>query len=208
MFVGSRFCAHCGAEATRSSLQDDTPLPCPRCNESLQPLLLGATTVRECAACGGLWVDPQTLQHLCDEREAHAAVVSALAARIPTNAGSQETVRYVPCPRCKKLMNRVNFSKSSGVILDVCKADGVWLDRGEMQRVVGFVEAGGLTIARERQRERLVEEQRRLTALEARGAPVATELSVGAVGSWRNRPSPNASLEQLLADALGIFVRH
>jgi len=208
MFVGSRFCAHCGAEAIRSALHDDTPLPCPRCSESLQPLMLGTTSVRECALCGGLWVDPQTLQHLCDEREAHAAVVSTLAARVPTNAAAPETVRYIPCPRCKKLMNRVNFSKSSGVILDVCKGDGVWLDRGELQRVVGFVEAGGLTIARERQRERLVEEQRRLTAMEARGAPVVTELSTGASGSWRFSTSPNASLEQLLADALGIFVRH
>jgi Zn-finger nucleic acid-binding protein len=208
MFAGSRFCARCGAEATRDVLEDETPLPCPRCKEPLQALKLGATSARECSACGGLWVDPQALQKLCDVREEHAGVVSALAARVPTNTAPPDTVHYVPCPRCRKLMNRVNFSKSSGVIMDVCKTDGVWLDRGELQRVVGFVEAGGLTVARERERERLVDEQRRITALEARRAAVSADVNVYTTSSWKSDSSPNTPMEQLLRDALGMFVRH
>ena len=50
-------------------------------------------------------------------------------------------------------MNRVNFARSSGVILDICKADGVWFDREELRRVVEFVRAGGLEISRERDRK-------------------------------------------------------
>ena len=208
MFVGSRFCAHCGAEASREVLEDETPLPCPRCKEPLQSLMLGPTSVHECAACGGVWVDPQTLQRLCDVREAHAAVVSVLAARVPTNGTSPDTVRYIPCPRCQKLMNRVNFAKSSGVIVDVCKTDGVWLDRGELQRVVGFVEAGGLSVAREREKDRLVEEQRRLTVLEGSHAPMAASFSARDAVGWDRPSSPGTSIEQLLLDALGMFVGH
>jgi Zn-finger nucleic acid-binding protein len=206
MFAGSRFCARCGAEATREAVDDATPLKCPRCGGSLQSLRLGQTPVRECSDCGGLWVDPATLQQLCDAREDHAAMLSALATREPSKPGAPETVRYIPCPRCAKLMNRVNFARSSGVVLDVCKTHGVWLDRGELQRVVGFVEHGGLSAARERERAQLEDERRRLEAaksgLAASGAGVAG-LSISFTTHVTSR---NSSVELLLRDALGLFI--
>jgi len=207
MFAGSRFCARCGAEATRESVEDATPLNCPRCAEQLQALRLGATTVRECAACGGLWVDPDALQKLCDAREEHAGVVSALEARVPANAAPPDTVRYIPCPRCAKLMNRVNFAHSSGVVMDVCKKDGVWLDRGELQRVVGFVEHGGLAAAREHEREQLADERRRLDAAKAASATTVTDLRGLAISSSLRTSSPGSPVEQLLFDALGLFLK-
>jgi Zn-finger nucleic acid-binding protein len=203
MFAGSRFCARCGAEATRDLLEDATPLACPRCSEPLQALRLGATTVRECAAGGGLWVDPSTLQKLSDAREEHAGVTSALAAHAPTSATPPDTVRYIPCPQCAKLMNRVNFARSSGVVMDVCKAHGVWLDRGELQRVVGFVEQGGLSAARER--EQLVEERRRLDAAKGAGAAPATEFRGATVTFSSRRSKPDSPIDQVLRDALGLF---
>jgi Zn-finger nucleic acid-binding protein len=207
MFAGSRFCARCGAEATRESVEDATPLNCPRCAEPLQALRLGATTVRECAACGGLWVDPDSLQKLCDAREEHAGVVSALEARVPAKAAPPDTVRYIPCPRCAKLMNRVNFAHSSGVVMDVCKKDGVWLDRGELQRVVGFVEHGGLAAARDHEREQLADERRRLDAAKAANVTTVTDLRGLAISSSL-RASPSGSpVEKLLFDALGLFLK-
>ncbi len=206
MFVGSRFCARCGAEATRDQLEDATPLACPRCSEPLQALRLGATTVRECAACGGLWVDPATLQQLSDAREEHAGVTSALAAHVPTSAAAPDTVRYIPCPQCAKLMNRVNFARSSGVVMDVCKAHGVWLDRGELQRVVGFVEHGGLSAARERERQELVEERRRLDAAKAASGTAATGFAGVTISSTRRISTSDTTVDQLLRDALGLFI--
>jgi Zn-finger nucleic acid-binding protein len=64
-------------------------------------------------------------------------------------------------------MNRTNFAKSSGVVLDVCKNHGVWLDRGELQRVLQFVDRGGLAPARAREQQQLVEERRRLESLKS-----------------------------------------
>ena len=57
-------------------------------------------------------------------------------------------------------MNRVNFGKVSGVIVDVCKAHGTWFDPGELTRVVAFAAAGGLerTRAREKLERRDVRE--------------------------------------------------
>lgn len=211
MFQGSRFCARCGAEATRELFEDAQPLSCPRCKDSMEHIRLGKTTLRSCPGCGGLWLDPASLQRLCDAREERASVVSVLAARVPTTSQAPDVVRYVPCPSCTKLMNRVNFAHSSGVIVDVCKADGVWLDRGELQRVLGFVDAGGLTVARDRERERLVEEQRRLAALQS-GPQGATNLEHLVFPSRSNGWSKaddvmGNSMERLLIDALGLVFK-
>lgn len=207
MFAGSRFCARCGAEATREVVDGAASLKCPRCSELLQALRLGATSVQECAACGGLWMDPATLQKLSDAREEHAGVVSALAARVPVNAVASDTVRYIPCPRCAKLMNRVNFARSSGVVMDVCKNDGVWLDRGELQRVVSFVESGGLAAAREHQREQLVDERRRLEISKAASATTLADYQGFTLSASARTSSYNTSVEQLLFDALGLFLK-
>ena len=78
------------------------------------------------------------------------------------SAVAVQTVRYVPCPTCAKLMNRVNFGKQSGIILDCCAAHGTWFDADELRRVVEFVRDGGLDRARTHERLRLAEERRLL----------------------------------------------
>ena len=206
MFAGSRFCARCGAEARREVLDEATPLACPRCREQMQALRLGSTTARECAACGGLWLDPDSLQALSDGREERAGVVSALAARVPSATTPPDIVRYVPCPVCNRLMNRKNFAQSSGVVLDVCAKHGVWLDRGELERVLGFVAGGGLARARARERERLIEEQRRLVALQSAAHSGMSGVSGQgrAFGSDVDRTPP--SFDLVVFDLLGAIL--
>ena len=207
MFAGSRFCASCGAEVVRERVEEEKPLKCPRCREDMQALQLGGTFAHECAQCGGLWLDPDSLQQLANAREEITGVVSVLSARVPRSTSPPDVVRYVPCPRCEKLMNRSNFARSSGVVLDVCKAHGVWLDRGELQRVLGFIESGGLTVARERERQELIEEQRRLAAMRDRpqqmgGSPFA--MTPGMSARLNNSSAtPNTLFDQLFRDALG-----
>lgn len=187
MFVGSRFCNHCGAENQRELVEDDVELHCPRCQQSLQGLKLGSTAASECGACGGIWLVPDTLQRLVTAKEEGAAVVSALAARIPTATVPPNAVTYIPCPRCRKLMNRTNFGHASGIILDICKTDGLWLDRGELQAVLNFVESGGLTVARERGKEMEKAEEKRsaIVAMEvARLRVSGGGYESGAARSW------------------------
>lgn len=174
-FVGSRFCNHCGAEVQRELVADDVELHCPRCPTSLQGLKLGSTVVSECSTCGGIWLVPDTLQRLVTAKEEGTAVVNALSTRIPTGVVSPSVVTYIPCPRCRKLMNRTNFGHASGIVLDVCKTDGLWLDRGELQAVLAFVEKGGLNVTREREKEMLKTEEQR----NARVAAEVAQLRMG-----------------------------
>jgi Zn-finger nucleic acid-binding protein len=40
-------------------------------------------------------------------------------------------------------MNRINFGSQSGVVVDKCKQDGVWLDGGELKQLMEWMKAGG-----------------------------------------------------------------
>jgi hypothetical protein len=59
-------------------------------------------------------------------------------------------------------MNRSNFARVSGVVLDVCRAHGAWFDRGELGAIRRFLRSGGLQ--RYDRRRRLDAELRRRPA--------------------------------------------
>lgn len=154
IFLGAKFCQHCGAKADSAAAAVHAPKPCPHCRGDLNAIALGATSVHECPRCEGLWVEVETFNTICADREQQADVIvhTHPPAAAPGDF-SLADVRYVPCCECATLMNRVNFAHASGVILDICKPHGVWCDRDELRRIVEFIRAGGLAAARVRDRE-------------------------------------------------------
>lgn len=137
---------------------------CPRGCGALDPVSLGGVPFDACPGCAGSWIDVIPFEQLCASAEQQAAVL-AVAGGGGAGAGAPaevERVRYSPCPHCTKIMNRVNFARSSGIVLDICRAHGVWLDADELRRVLEFLRAGGLRQAREREKQALDEELRLL----------------------------------------------
>jgi Zn-finger nucleic acid-binding protein len=59
-------------------------------------------------------------------------------------------------------MNRINFARCSGVIVDVCKGHGTWFDRDELSHIVEFIRQGGLEASRNKEKAAIEEERRRL----------------------------------------------
>jgi Zn-finger nucleic acid-binding protein len=170
MFAGAKFCSHCGAKGTRSEVGGGEPRLCPRCQFALKSVTIGPTDLLECSRCEGIWVDAETLQQICADREKQALASSASTLDQPLEI--EKTIRYVPCPVCHELMNRVQFAQCSHVIVDVCKAHGTWFDKHELQRAVQFIRAGGLDKARAQQLEQLKEERRRLVVSRLYGGTI------------------------------------
>jgi Zn-finger nucleic acid-binding protein len=67
------------------------------------------------------------------------------APRVKGGNPFHQQVRYRKCPECDGFMNRRNYQKSSGVIIDVCRAHGTWLDADELEQIAGFILSGGRT---------------------------------------------------------------
>jgi Zn-finger nucleic acid-binding protein len=127
---------------------------------------IGDTDLLECEACDGTWIEAAEFERLCADRERQAGMLNHEAPR-PARAAPAppQPIQYRPCPRCNKLMNRLNFGRLSGTVVDVCKGHGTFLDRGELHQVVRFILDGGFDRVRRVEREELIEEQKRLMEL-------------------------------------------
>jgi Zn-finger nucleic acid-binding protein len=164
MFDGSAYCPQCGAPRARQESTDASGT-CPGCRGELHKVDVGKTALLECATCDGAWMDAKAFEALCADGEAQAAVLHRYAGRgeTPTIA-----VKYRRCLRCGKMMNRVNFGRLSGTVVDVCRGHGTYLDAGELHHIVTFIRGGGMERARQHQLDELRQEQQKLQALEWR----------------------------------------
>jgi Zn-finger nucleic acid-binding protein len=163
----------------------------------MDPVTIGTTAVRECFKCGGLWLDVASFEYICANREQQSAVLGG-AFPAPTHpaADAANKVRYVPCPECSQLMNRINFARCSGVIVDVCKGHGTWFDRDELSRIVEFIRGGGLEAARNKEKAQLEEARRELEA--ERRRPTGTHASFMGFDDEDHRLTGIASARGLL----------
>lgn len=165
-------CQRCGRPigAADPSASKRTELGCPRCGGTLHARSYSDLDVDECDGCGGLMVRPDTMDRIVASRDAPTNLRLALPAR-PYQREARVT--YLTCPVCGKSMNRKAFGRISGVVVDVCRHDGVWFDAGELAEVLAFVERGGLERAREREAQELADARRRTIADQATGSAIA-----------------------------------
>jgi Zn-finger nucleic acid-binding protein len=142
----ARFCVACGvAFLPQPAPGPGRELPCPACDVAMPPALVAGVAVSECRQCHGLWAAGNQFEQLVERaatsrRDAGAA---APAPRVRRGTPSPEQLRYRKCPECRGFMLRRNFRRASGVILDVCREHGTWLDADEIEEIAGFILAGG-----------------------------------------------------------------
>jgi Zn-finger nucleic acid-binding protein len=145
----SRYCTACGVAFRPEPVQvEGFELPCPACGCLMPPRAVGGIGINECPECNGIWAPENRFDHLIAQacEAARQAPAGALGAR-PRKAGDnpfQKQVVYRKCPVCDAHMQRTNFQKRSGVIIDRCHEHGTWLDADELERIAGFVLEGGL----------------------------------------------------------------
>lgn len=154
--ANSNCCEYCGVR-NDMDLQDkqdynlqtqQSERICPVCHIPLQTIDLkinGDLYIERCQSCFGLFFDPGEIEILLDNTVAEASEVNwqlidnINQERYPT----QQKIKYVKCPVCQMLMDRVNFGYRSGVVVDQCRLHGIWLDNGEITHLMEWKKAGG-----------------------------------------------------------------
>jgi Zn-finger nucleic acid-binding protein len=129
----ARFCVECGIAIEPQALAAlPTGARCPRCSSSLRFRMLDEGALIECGACQGVWLDAPTFERFCEKAAARPPEPPPLRSRWP----DPYPVRYLPCVICGQFMTRRQHPLGSGIIVDLCRGHGVWLDSGEMERLV------------------------------------------------------------------------
>lgn len=158
----SNVCTYCGRRNDvdlhgihkYTVVKPDAERPCPRCNIPLHTINLksdGRFFIERCDRCMGLFFDPGELDALLSESvtnvfEIDRKRLNEMNKELYQRDNEQGDTRqafYVKCPICQGFMQRKNFGAMSGVIVDRCQRHGVWLDGGELKRLMEWKKAGG-----------------------------------------------------------------
>jgi len=147
----ARFCTACGVAFRPEEVRiEGHELPCPVCDVLMPPHQIGGIGVNECRSCNGLWVAGENFDLLVSRaiearKNASPEELLTLKPRVTGANPATQKVQYRKCPECQGFMQRRNFRKSSGVIVDRCHEHGTWLDADELEQIAGFILSGGQT---------------------------------------------------------------
>jgi len=121
---------------------------CPVCHIKLQTIDVGDAVpflVERCESCYGIFFDHLELEEMIDRSVKGSRNVDLKRlSHITENPRHVDIMVYRRCPVCKEMMQRKNFMKRSGVIVDVCAEHGIWLDSGELRQIFEWVKSGGI----------------------------------------------------------------
>jgi Zn-finger nucleic acid-binding protein len=120
---------------------------CPRCRVTLEEIDYEGVKIDLCRHCGGSWCDQDELYQIVKRREMKFSEkdFSEITAREDSAQTSvqPELVDCLKCVVCHTLMERVNYSYTSGIIIDRCRTGhGIWLDKDEIEKIQVFAERG------------------------------------------------------------------
>ncbi len=146
----SNICSYCNArndidireEKKRVNLRPNEHRECPVCKEALFTVNIGKKVplfIEHCESCHGLFFDNLELEELIQSRVKTSTNINYKKIQeLNNNPRYVDIVTYRHCPVCKKIMNRINYAKKSGVIMDVCSEHGIWLDPGELTQILEY----------------------------------------------------------------------
>ena len=163
---GARFCSECSKPiGGLPEKPQETGELCPRCVVKMRRRVVGDHQPLECPICCGLFVDATDLDTMISDQEKNVGASEGLAGEQPVKAElDRQKVVYVKCPVCDKIMNRLNYGRLSGVIIDYCRDHGYWLDAGELEKIAKWVATGGLVKKRQQEIDDLKQQKARLSS--------------------------------------------
>lgn len=147
---------------------------CPRDRTPLVERKLTGVTIDECPKCGGAFFDKKEVGKATGDKD-----LGRYLARIHGKSNSP-----IVCPACGQLMD---LDRIADVEIDHCTScEGVWLDHGELDRLV---QRGDGALARGFDEKARAAEERHYAAT-PRGAPRSRFAALGQIfrlGRWKMR---------------------
>jgi len=115
-------------------------MKCPNCGKELAAVDCNGFEIHECAGCNGRWFDRGQLRKAKDSEDDYLRWVD-----FDPFGKDAEGLSVVSdgkeCPGCSRKMMTLTYSKS-GVLIDKCPdCQGVWIDSGEFEKIIKYLES-------------------------------------------------------------------
>ena len=133
---------------SRVDQESQVPRICPCCDIPMKTISVQAdppVRIERCEQCHGLFFDPGELPFLIEHSVKNVFETDLFALSALSNSAKLPPRKrhYVRCPHCRVLMNQISYGQRSGIVIDWCKPDGIWLDSGELRSLLEWAKAGG-----------------------------------------------------------------
>jgi Zn-finger nucleic acid-binding protein len=114
-------------------------IKCPRCNVELKEISYESVVVDRCPSCEGEWLDKSEISTITEARTViftSDEVNKVKGVREPVVVQITQPPKSVLCPRCNVQMKQINYSYSTGIIVDRCpRCEGIWLNKDELEHI-------------------------------------------------------------------------
>lgn len=114
-------------------------MTCPKCkNQELsEKIKIGSVTLDKCNSCGGTWFEGDELRQAKDEKATYAKWFDFDLWKDPKSFSAEEGEHV--CPTDNLPLYKLHYGKSD-IEIDACKeCNGIWLDKGEFERIIEYV---------------------------------------------------------------------
>lgn len=104
-------------------------MDCPKCDSNMEAVTFNTVTVDRCTQCRGMWFDG--VEHKELKKMAGSQSIDTGAAEL---GKEYDTLKDVPCPKCKETMLRVPDKFQPHIHFEACpKGHGAFFDAGEFK---------------------------------------------------------------------------
>jgi Zn-finger nucleic acid-binding protein len=116
-------------------------MKCPRDGTQLDKVRIAGIEIDKCHQCDGIWFDRGELDRVRDAKVTDAEETLEREYGNPSFRRGR-TEGYMLCPRCAdKRLQQYTYTYMNPVRIDRCEdCFGVWLDKGELDAIVGETE--------------------------------------------------------------------
>lgn len=120
------------------------PRICIKCNTAMVPKMVEDVEVDLCPSCRGLWLDRDEIRQLAEKSDESLLELREAVAEQDAAQPAPSTVSP-PCPACG---GKLTLAVLGSIYVEHCSAcDGIYLDRGELDKAMFVVKARGDEIA-------------------------------------------------------------
>ena len=100
---------------------------CPDCSNVLITLEFGGFEIDRCFKCHGIWLDSGELECLLGS-ETGNEYLKSIKRTVSNERGKK-------CPICSVKMAKMTIGQH-GILFDRCRDHGIWLDAGELEKIL------------------------------------------------------------------------